>query len=265
MYSKPQLALKYLRYYFRAGNSKGHGTHSPFVFDFITKVLNDRARYPAYTRVEALRSALRKDQRVLQVKDLGAGSGMDRSADRSVSSIARHAAKPRKLGQLLYRIAAYYRPGTILELGTSLGITSSYLASGQPDARMITLEGAEAIAGLATQHFHAQGLEQVKLIRGNFDQTLAPALEQLGRVDLAFLDGNHRQEPTERYMRQMLPYLHSHSIVILDDIHWSREMEAAWATIRDLPQVRGTIDLFFMGIVLFREEFHEKQHFVIRH
>ena len=265
MYSIPQLAIKYLLYYLGASNGKGHGTHSPFIFDFITRVLNDRSIYPDYARVEGLRAALLKDQRILRVEDLGAGSSTGRSSERSVASIAKHAAKPRKLGQLLYRIAAHYRPDTILELGTSLGITSAYLAAAQPGAKMVTIEGSTAVASLAEQHFREMGLNNIRLIRGDFDQQLLMALEQLGKVDLAFLDGNHRQEPTERYVSQLLPYLHNDSILVLDDIHWSREMEAAWKTVRNLPQVRCTIDLFFIGIVLFREEFHEKQHFVIRH
>lgn len=265
MYSKPQLALKYLRYYLTASNSRGHGVHSPFIFDFITKVLNDGSVYPDYKRVEQLRLELLQDQRIIRVEDLGAGSSAGPAPERRVASIAKHAAKPRKLGQLLYRMAAHYRPAAILELGTSLGITSAYLAAAQPQARMVTIEGATEVASLAEAHFRDLGLKNIRLIRGNFDQQLVKALEELGKVDLAFLDGNHRQEPTERYIQQMMPFLHNDSILVLDDIHWSREMEAAWKTVRDLPQVRCSIDLFFIGIALFREEFHEKQHFTIRH
>lgn len=53
-------------------------------------------------------------------------------------------------------------------------------------------------------------------------------------------------------------------MIVLDDIHWSAEMEAAWETIKQHPQVRMSIDLFFIGIVFFREEFKVKQHFTIR-
>src|ERR1700743_1506948 len=116
MYSPVKLAGKYLHYYLTAANGKGHGTHNPFVFDFITRVLNDRQNYPAYAPIEQLRRTLRRDPTLLDIEDLGAGSVYAETKTRSVASITRHAAKPKKLGQLLYRVARHYRPNTILEL-----------------------------------------------------------------------------------------------------------------------------------------------------
>jgi predicted O-methyltransferase YrrM len=264
MYSKWRLANKYLRYYLSASNGKGHGTHSPFIFEFITKILNDTAEYPGYERVEALRQQLLKDQTALTVDDFGAGSVAGSSKQRSIASIAGNAAKPKKFGQLLYRMITNYKPSTILELGTSLGITTSYLSLGNPNAKIITLEGSPAIAALARQHFRTLELSNISIIEGNFDNTLYSAINDLSKIDFCFIDGNHRQEPTERYFRQLLPAIHNDSVLIFDDIHWSEEMEAAWQTIKEDASVRCSVDLFFIGIVFFRKEFKEKQEFVIR-
>jgi predicted O-methyltransferase YrrM len=264
MFSKWQLATKYLRYYLNASNGKGHGTHSPFIFHFITKILGDRQQYPAYEKVETLRKQLQKDQALLNIEDLGAGSSVSKTQQRSIASITRHAAKPAKFGQLLYRMVKAYQPSHILELGTSLGITTSYLSLGKPDARIITLEGAAEVAAVATKNFKDLQLQNISLLEGNFDDTLSSAINKLSTIDLCFIDGNHRQEPTERYFRQLLPALHNDSILIFDDIHWSHEMEIAWKTIRDHPLVTCSVDLFFIGIVFFRREFKEKQEFVIR-
>src|SRR5687767_11932770 len=124
MYGSPQLALKYLHYYFTASNGKGHGTHSPFIFEFIAKVLNDKTDYQAYHTVEKLREQLLANTSTLYVEDLGAGSVVSNARQRIISSIAENAAKPKKYGQLLYRMVKHYHPQTILELGTSLGITT---------------------------------------------------------------------------------------------------------------------------------------------
>ncbi|MBL0270361.1 MAG: class I SAM-dependent methyltransferase [Chitinophagaceae bacterium] len=265
MYAAPTLALKYLRYYLGASNGKGHGLHSPFVFDFVTNVLNDRQTYPAYATVESLRSRLLKDQRVLPVLDLGAGSGLNQSNERKIAAIASHAAKPKKLGQLLYRMVQYYQPQTLIELGTSLGITTAYLAKAAPAAQLMTIEGSPAIAETAAVNLKELAIENVKLITGNFDDQLPVVLESLSGVDFAFVDGNHREQPTIQYFEALLKKVQNNSILVFDDIHWSREMESAWETIRKHPAVRCTIDLFFIGIVVFRQEFREKQHFVIRH
>lgn len=265
MYSPFQLGLKYLNYYFTAFNSKGHGMHSPFVFSFITKVLNDKTAYPAYQQVEKLRKELLKDETLLTIKDFGAGSAVDKTNQRTVASIAKNAAKPAKYGQLLYRMVNYYQPQSILELGTSLGITTSYLSLAKPDAKLVTLEGADAVAQKARHDFQTLQLPNVSVIEGNFDDTLSSAIAQLPTIDFAFIDGNHRREPTERYFNQLLPAINNGSILIFDDIHWSRGMEQAWQTIQQHASVRCTIDLFFIGIVLFRQEFKEKQHFTIRY
>ncbi len=264
MYSPLQLALKYCNYYFTAANSKGHGMHSPFVFEFITKVLNDKTNYEAYITVEALRKKLLQDETVLTIEDMGAGSATGETKQRKISSIAKHAAKPKKFGQLLHRMVKHYQPQTILELGTSLGITASYLSLAKNDAEIITMEGATEIAATANENFKRLHLQNIKLVEGNFDYTLSAVIYSQPKFDFVFIDGNHRQEPTEKYFQMLLPKLQNDSILVFDDIHWSKEMEAAWKNIQDHPAVRCTIDLFFIGIVILRHEFKEKQHFTIR-
>lgn len=264
MYSKTGIVIQYLRYLLSSSNGKGHGTHSPFIFEFITRVLNDKNNYDAYATVEALRRQLLNDSRLLEVEDLGAGSVGTSRKQRSIASIARNAAKSKKFGQLLFRMVRHYHSQTVIELGTSLGITTSYLALANPAANLITFEGAGAVAHTAKQNFESLQLSNISLIEGNFDDTLLPVLERLPSVDLAFIDGNHRREPTERYFHSLLTKTGNDSILVFDDIHWSREMEKAWETVKGHPSVRCTVDLFFIGIVFFRNEFREKQHFSIR-
>lgn len=238
--------------------------HSPFVYEFITKVMNDFTKYEDYEKVEQLRKQLLVDPAELLIEDMGAGSSVTSSNKRTIASIAKNAAKPKKFGQLLYRMAKFYRPQAILELGTSLGITSSYLALGNPSAKVVTMEGAAAIADKALENFQQLDIQNIELVRGNFDATLARVLNENQSIDLAFIDGNHRQEPTERYFRQLLPHIHNDTLLIFDDIHWSKGMEAAWKNIVQHEAVSCDIDLFYIGIVSFRKEFKEKQSFSVR-
>ncbi|WP_300601064.1 class I SAM-dependent methyltransferase [Niabella sp.] len=238
--------------------------HSPFVFEFITKVMNDFTAYPDYDRIETLRKKLLNDASVLTVQDLGAGSAKTRTNTRKVASIAKNAAKPAKYGQLMYRMVRHYGAKRILELGTSLGMTTAYLAAAGPEARVVTLEGAPSVAQKARENFAALGLKNIELVEGNFDDTLPAVLNDLSEVDLVFIDGNHRQEPTERYFQQLLPYIHNETLLIFDDIHWSGEMEAAWKNIVAQDMVTCDIDLFYIGILSFRKEFKEKQAFSVR-
>lgn len=264
MYSKAQLAFKYLKYYLSASNGKGHGIHSPFVFEFITKVLNDTTSYPAYEKVENLRQQLLKDNTVLNIDDMGAGSTVSKTSQRTIASIGKNAVKPKKFGQLLYRIVKYYKPATILELGTSLGITTSYLATANPGGRITTMEGAKEIASVSRRNFDSLGISNITLIEGNFDKELAAMVHGLPTIDFCFLDGNHRLKPTIQYFETILSKTTNFSIIVLDDIHWSHEMEQAWKYCQDHASVTLSIDLFFIGILVFRKEIKEKQHFSIR-
>jgi len=264
MYSKWQMAKKYMLYRWHASNSKGHGVHSPFVFNFITQVLNDKRFFYCYETIETAREQLKQDKTLLTIEDFGAGSRIHSHTQRTVKDIATSSLKPKKYSQLLFRMVNYFKPATILELGTSLGITTSYLACGKEDAQVITLEGANAVATIARQHFQSLRLKNIQVVTGNFDDTLPGTLAQLSSIDFAFIDGNHRLQPTLDYFNQLLPKVHEYSVLIFDDIHWSQEMEEAWNTIKAHEQVRLTIDLFFIGIVFFRKENKVKQDFTIR-
>jgi predicted O-methyltransferase YrrM len=264
MYNKLQLVFKYAQYWFTASNGRGHGIHSPFVFDLIKNVLNDRRRFYAYEQVEKLRDQLLQNDDPIGVEDFGAGSVVNNSGKRKIGDIARYAAKPVKWGQLLFRIVNYYQPKNIIDIGTSLGITTAYLASANAAATVITLEGAAPVAELAVKNFYQLGLTNIKLVMGNFDETLPAVIGQQSTTGFVFFDGNHKKEATLRYFETCLSKTGNDSIFVFDDIHWSSEMEAAWKIIKQHPSVKLSIDLFFIGIIFFRKEFKEVQHFSIR-
>lgn len=264
MYSSLQLAFKYLNYYRTASNSKGHGMHSPFVFDFILHVLNNSSGYKAPEEVEQLRQCLKKDSTMLTLDDMGAGSRISSSSQKKIKQLAKAAVKPKKYGQVLFRLVNHYETKTVIELGTSLGITTAYLAKANPAATVITVEGSHEIHKVANHTFSQLQLNNITSLNGNFDTILPAVLSKLTAVDLAYIDGNHRFEPTLNYFNQFLSKANNNTILVFDDIHWSAEMEKAWEVIRQHPSVRCTIDIFFLGFVFLRKEFKEKQHFAIR-
>jgi predicted O-methyltransferase YrrM len=264
VFNKFTLAQKFLHYYSSASNGKGHGIHSPFVYQFVREILIDKKKYYAYSQVEHVRKRMLKDHSVITVDDKGAGSAVAKTKTRRVSEIARTALKPKKYAQLLFRMVNFYQPQNILELGTSLGITTSYLATANTTAKVVTIEGAPAVAHKAVENFSGQELSNVRLVCGGFEDVLPATLASMQQVDFAFIDGNHRKAPTLQYFEQILQHSHSDTIFVFDDIHWSQEMEEAWAEIKQHPLVTCTIDLFFIGIVLLKREFKQREHFVIR-
>lgn len=264
MYSAYQLVKKYLGYYIKAQNGKGHGIHSPFVFDFIIHVLNDKKKYECYSKIEWQRKQLLNNNNQIEVEDLGAGSAVIPYQKRKIKDIAHSSLKRKKYAQLLFRIVKYYRSKKIVELGTSFGITTSYLASANPFSKIFTFEGSASIAKIALNHFEVSGLKNIELIEGDFEQTLSLANHKTDNTDLLFIDGNHRKTATLNYFNFFLKKSTPQSIFILDDIHWSKEMEEAWEMVKQHDSVTLTIDLFFIGLVFFSSDFKVKQHFTIR-
>ena len=264
MYSKLQLSVKWFRYACLASNSRGHGIHSPFVYELIRKVLNDNRNYYAFGKIEAVKTELLLDQRMLSVDDFGAGSTGITRREHKVSEIASRSLSSKKFGRLLFRLAHFYRTRQIIELGTCLGISAAYLASAGGEAQVHTVEGSPSIAGIAAETFKKLGLNNIVLTTGKFEDALEKLMMTNPKTDLLFLDGNHIKKPVLEYFEQFLKNRAPSSLIIIHDIHWSREMEEAWSVIQNHPESKMTIDIFSAGLVFFREEFQVKQHFMIR-
>lgn len=240
-----------------------HGVHSPFVYKLVDDVIYDFKNKSEYKIVENLRKKLLSNETHISITDLGAGSHVNNNKQKQIKQIAKNALKPRKLAQLLYRLAKEFKPDNIIELGTCLGITTAYLGKAAPQAQLVTMEGCPQTAAVAQQNFNELNLEHVNLIIGNFDEKLPEVINSLQKLDFVFVDGNHRKDATLNYFKWCLPKVHEHSILIFDDIYWSEGMKEAWQEIKSHPEVRVTVDLFWIGLVFFKKG-QAKEHFRIK-
>ncbi len=255
------MIFDYLKYIFSAGNE--HDLHSPFLFDFYTKVLKNSETADAFKAVEALRKSLLKDERTIEITDFGAGSKINKSNLRRIKDIARNSQKSPKLAQLFFRIIRYFNYNQIFDLGTSLGITTAYMATASSAAKVYTFEGCPQTAAVASQNFQKLGITNVEIITGDLNETLQNQLQQTNRIDFAFFDANHRYEPTVDYFEKCLAKAHEDTCFVFDDIYWSEGMKKAWEHIKNHPRSTITIDIFYVGIVFFRSK-QPKQHFILK-
>jgi predicted O-methyltransferase YrrM len=263
-FRKFSLAFKYFRYLLFSSNGKGHGVHSPFVFDFIINVINDDSSKDIHVEsIENLRGHLLNSKVILPDQDLGAGK-FSYSRGRTVSYMAKRSLKSPKYAGLLFRLVSYYKPDSILEMGTSFGLTTQYLSLANPEAIIRTIEGSPAIAEIAQAGFLKNGFHKIQQTVGDFSDFLVDHLSRMEGKKLVFIDGNHRFHSTLNYFEEIMKTLSADDILVFDDIHWSKGMEDAWEHIKADSRVRCTIDLFFMGIVFFKSGFLEKQNFMIR-
>lgn len=256
------LLKQYGRYRWRAKSA--HGIHSPFVYDFIVSVLEDKRHFYDFDRIGEIREGLYGDQRSIDLIDLGAGSLSNSRSTRRIGDIAKTSGRSRKYGELLFRIVDHYGYKQILELGTSLGLGTLYLAAAAKNGQVITIEGSSTVAAEAQKTFASWPELPIQQHVGNFDDLLQPVLAANPVFDLVVIDGNHREKPTLEYVDALLPHIQPNTLILLDDIHWSAEMQRAWETICRHPAVKLSIDLFQFGLIFFDPSFHEKQQFILK-
>ncbi|MCF7560335.1 class I SAM-dependent methyltransferase [Sabulilitoribacter multivorans] len=251
--------IQYIKFLLKSTNQ--HGVHSPFVYNLITNCFYDKTIYADYKAIIDYKKSLLKNYSKIQVTDLGAGSQVMKQQVRRVSKMAKNAGSTIKRAKLLYRLSNYFKPKTILELGTSLGIATQALSIGNPKANITTVEGCPNISKFSKDYFKKYSLKNINLITGDFNNEIEKL--NTNTYDLIFIDGNHQKEATLHYFETLLKTVHNDSVFIFDDIYWSKGMTEAWETIKQHPKVSVTIDTFFWGFLFFRKE-QLKEHFVIR-
>lgn len=250
--------IAYIKFLLQSTNQ--HGVHSPFVYKLVTQCFYDSSPKKAYKNLKAYRTKLLNCQNKIHITDFGKGSKVFKSNTRTISQIAKVSGSNYKRLQLLTRFIEFNASNKILELGTSLGLSSYAMALGNPKAEIITIEGCKNTADFTSSQFKELGQNHIQVINQNFSDYLR---NSTSTFDLIFIDGNHQKEATIAYFELLLKKTHNNSVMIFDDIYWSKEMTQAWDYIKQNQKVSVTIDTFFWGFVFLRKE-QVKQNFKIR-
>jgi predicted O-methyltransferase YrrM len=258
-------AAAYLRYLILSSHRKGHGIHSPFVFDLVSRIFRNKLDHDIVLYIEKVRKKMISDQRIIEINDLGSGSVRNRKdKTRRVSEIARYSSVSKKHCILLSNMAREFGEPCIIELGTSLGISSMYMALNCPDTILHTIEGCSERAKIAAENFEQARIKNIILYNRSFDEVLPEILDLCPKPGLVFIDGNHRRESLLRYFSMIAERSDNRTVVMVDDIYLSPEMELAWNEIKVHSKVSVTIDVHSMGIVFFRKGINSN-HFVVRY
>lgn len=261
--------LEKFRFYFSAKTK--YKIHSPFVYQWVDRVIESGMQYYAFGEILALRQKIATDTSQITITDFGAGPSarfehttVPQVRVARVSDVLANSSSSTQQGEMLFRMAQMLQPQILLELGTNLGIGTLYMAkSAGKNAKVFTLEGCPALAQRAKVHFDLLQCTHVEVITGPFEQTLKNVLDQIPSPDWIYLDGNHTEAATLQYFEICLPKRNIHTVVILDDVHWSPGMKRAWENIKKRPEVTLTIDCGDFACVFFNPDFVQKQHFKV--
>ncbi|MBK8348138.1 MAG: class I SAM-dependent methyltransferase [Saprospiraceae bacterium] len=249
--------ISFFKFYIKAISL--YNVQSPFLFDFVMNVLDTKKEFYAFNALETAREKLRKTPTFITLTDYGAGSSVLKTKKRKISDITSTSVSGQTKCRILFNLANHYACHSILELGTSLGISSAYLASANHTSEIVTMEGDPNIAAVATDVHQTLGLKNIQIVTGIFENTLSKTLDHFEHLDLVFIDGHHAEVPTRTYFETIISKCDESSIIVIDDIYWSPGMTQAWHSIISRNDVTLTIDLYDIGIVFFRKEL-SRQH-----
>ena len=267
----------WLRHQLTSWNTGGEGIHSPYLFHLVRHIISDENRYYCWADIEERREAMLHAPKLVKVLDYGS-RGQGKEEERLVCDIAKTSLESAKNAQIFFRIVNWLghekgEPLQIMELGTNLGITTAYLAMADSRNRVVTFEGSEALIEMAELNWRKLGLKNIEVVKGNIDDTLYiynnraqntdRSADRTQIWDVVYLDANHRLEPTLRYFEEIQKYVGEKSIVIVDDIYHSREMEEAWKRLESVPKVTTTMDFFDFGLIFF-DPHYLKKHYKLR-
>jgi predicted O-methyltransferase YrrM len=252
-------ALKYFIRHFFLANRKGHGVHSPFAYRLCEEVFYSKDSFYDFEQLNQIRRALLSDQSLMETGQFGAGSITFRSSKRKVSDIAKLGISSITQSEIFYRLINYLQLNQRVELGTSLGLNTLYLALANTKGSTISIEGSHQLHAYAKTLAKKNNICNIRHLLGEFDEVLPLILKENEALDFLYIDGNHTFEATLNYFKMALAKKHENSLFILDDIYWSSGMTKAWQIIQKHPEVKLAIDCYYFGLIFFKEAFKEKQ------
>lgn len=278
------ILIKYLKYRLAARGRRGRGIHSPLVYDLIRKVIVNEERWKVPGRVVEVHRALLKDRTRLAFEEFGAGSrvastesggdsrddftgsdagsGITSVASRSIRSLTRRSSVNRRFGRFLFRLVRWFRPDELIELGTGIGVSTLYLSAAF-DRQMESVEASPQKHAFSKVLFEQYGIKNVKTHCGTFMQCFEDVVPDPDARSMVFLDGDHRYGATMELVERLIDTRkNGEMLIVIDDIHWSEEMERAWNELRHDSRIPFTVDLFQVGLVFIRDEV-SKQHFTL--
>lgn len=238
---------------------RGFGVHSPFVFNLITKVIEERCQYYSFHDIELIRRQLLFQKGEITYPDRRQKGKM---RSRPIGRIVEREAIRPKHGALLFRLANYFRSKHILQLGPSMGLSTLYLTSYASDLKCIALENVPEFATIARIAFDKAARNPVDLRVGRYKDLLPKALDDMGQLDFVFFNTLYEQQNNGWLFEKCLKHVHANTIFVFEGIKASRKMREFWQEVCSHPEVTVTIDLYSMGIAFFNKKLHKKDYIV---
>lgn len=217
----------------------GYGVHSPFAYDLITTVIEEKRAYYCYETLDTIRLQLQQENRKIRCgeKELTLKKAI-RTYCFSVNDY-----------RILFRLANRFHPEKVLIIGSGLGLTPLYVLAHSYKADCIVVERERSIAEVACDVMRKYARSSIKIF-DEFDMSEPDHADFIiwGKsVDFSF-----------NSFENMLPYVTDKSILIIYGINNSFTDKQVWDKVRTHPKVTATFDLYSFGLIFFNSKLYQK-------
>jgi len=237
--------------YRRIRYRKGHGVHSPFAFNFITNVIEEKLPYYVFEDIEKQRAELLSNKEIIEFI-----SAKGNAKRKTVAAITSQETQSDKYGALLFRLVNFLQCKSALQIGASTGVMTLYLASPRKDMQCIVLEDREELVSIVRKLCSSLQLNNVSVKTGEYLNSLDEVLKEHDYFDMVFVNTIRNPELTRHILERQIKT----KLLIVDNIRKDKKSKALWQMIKDNPHARITIDLYHLGIALFEEKFYKKHY-----
>ena len=248
----------HLSYFFQKVDN--HSIQAPFAFSLYELI--SKPGFPEIKKIEDHRALLIRSGDTINYQTFGKKSSLPIDKRRKISAIVNSGISSQYKSRLLASLIKEFKCKVILELGSSLGINTAYLAEASPQGTVYTFEGHPGLCHLANGFFKQLNYDQVVLLEGNIDEKLPEVLNSITAVDFAFIDANHTSQGLLMYFNQLINRIHKKSIIVIDDIRWSKDMHRGWKEVVKNERVSHSYDMGDVGILFFQEGI-KKQNYIV--
>ena len=246
----------YVNFIFSATNQ--HGVHSPFVYQLVTKCFYNRKNRPEYRKIGEYRKDVFQEKQQLHIQPNC--STFFKANTYKISKLAKIYAPSWKRSKFLTRLTNYLNCKSVLEIGTQMGIRTSCFAS-HKNCDVITIDNCEETQKIAREKLKKHHFSTIKFCLQEFTQQ--EILVDQKKIDCIYIGNTRKKQSTLHLFEEALKKVHNDSVILIEGLHWSKDMNQAWKEIKENKQVSVTIDTFYLGLVFFRKE-QAKEHFKIR-
>jgi len=221
---------------------KGYGVHSPFTYNLITKVIEEKTPYYAFEDIENFRKELL-------------------NRDNPVKTLIAQETQSKNYGALLFRLVNFFKCRTILQTGGSTGLMSLYLAlPSRKNCNCYVLEERTGLLGTIRNFAENYSLNNLHLIEGIYMESLYRLKQEIASFDFIFINAMGDSVKTREALQLIETFICPDTIMVIDNIRRDKAMKKLWKEIKNRPDVGPTIDLLSLGLVFFNTRLQKKHY-----